>query len=242
MGSMLAGIKAGVVAGIVYIGAIMVANLAVLYLAKDDIMSYITNNFAVVCSPVNTVNATSVVDCYNSLAPVYLPFIAFVGFFITLGYSALFGRLYEGIPAKSPSFKGLLVAPLIAISLLFFQLVGFTFEASATELLAVVLVVATVAYGVLVGKFYKRYTRVVQFLSDDTAALRIIVGRRDLTGKTVTLAANSAHNIEARVSEDSSFKGWSVSGGVSVEDSRSFETTIEVTGDGLLKGQVGKKY
>lgn len=239
---MIAGIKAGVVAGIVYIGALVLTNLGILYFAKQDVLNYISSNYSFVCSPVSSVNSTSILDCFNSLAPVYLPFIAFVGFFLTLGYSALFGRMYERLPGAGPSFKGLLVAPLVAISLLFFQLIGFTFELSATEALVVVLIAATVAYGVLVGRFYRRYTRVIQFVSEDDAALRIIVGRSDLTGKTMTLATNSLHNIEAKVTEDSSFKGWSVSGGVSVEDARSFETTLEVKGDGLLKGQVAKKY
>jgi hypothetical protein len=242
LGSMLAGVKAGVVAGIVYIGILVLANLGVLFFAKQDILTYITNNFSLVCSPVSSVNSTSIQDCFNSLAPVYLPFIAFVGFFVTIVYSAMFGRMYDRIPGSGPVFKGLLVAPLVAISLLFFQLIGFTFELSVTEALVVVLILATFAYGFLMGRFYKRYTRVIQFVSDDDSALRIIVGRSDLTGKTTTMAANSVHNIEAKVTEDMSFKGWSVSGGVTVEDSRSFETTLEVKGDGMLKGQIAKKY
>lgn len=242
MGSVLAGIKAGVVAGIVYIGALVVANLGILYVLRQDVMDFVTNNYSLVCTPVSSVNSTSVQDCFNSLAPVYLPFIAFGGFFVTLGYSALFGRMYEHIPGQGPSFKGLMVAPFVAITLVFFQLLGFTFELSATEALAVALIGATFAYGFLVGRFYRRYTRVIQFVSEDDAALRIFVGRSDLTGKTTTLATNSSHNIEARVSEDSSFRGWSVSGGVVVEDLRSFQTTMEVKGDGLLKGQVAKKY
>jgi redox-regulated HSP33 family molecular chaperone len=124
----------------------------------------------------------------------------------------------------------------------YFQLLGFTFELSATEALVAVLLVSTIAFGYILGRFYKRYTRVIQFASEDDSALRIIVGRSDLTGKTSTLAANSSHNIEAKVTDDSSFKGWSVSGGVTVEDAKSFETTMEVNGDGLLKGLVAKKY
>jgi len=239
---MLAGLKAGVIAGIAYIGTLIVANLAVLYLSKPEILQYITNNFAQVCSPVSSVNATTIEDCFDSLAPVYLPFIAFLGFFVTLVYSAVFGRLYDRLPLRSPSFKGLLLAPLAAISLVYLQLIGFTYELFATEALVLVLLISTVAYGVILGRFYRRYTRVVQFVSEDDSALRIVVGRSDLTGKTTTMAANSSHNIEAKVAEDSSFKGWSVSGGVTVEDARSFETTMEVSGDGLLKGQVAKKY
>jgi uncharacterized protein DUF6789 len=239
---MLAGIKAGVIAGIAYIGTLAAANLVLLYVSRQDILNYITSNFSLVCSPVNSVNATSIQDCFNSLAPVYLPFIAFFGFFVTLVYSAVFGRLYDRLPGRSPVLKGMTVAPLAAITLVYFQLLGFTFELSATEALVVVLLVSTIAYGILLGRFYKRYTRLIQFVSEDESGLRIVVGRSDLTGKTCTLAANSSHNIEAKVSDDSSFKGWSVSGGVAVEDAKSFETTMEVNGDGLLKGLVAKKY
>lgn len=242
MGSMLAGVKAGVVAGMVYIGIIILANLAVLYLLRQDVLDYITSNFNLVCSPVNTVNPGTLQDCFNSLAPLYLPFVAFAGFVLTLVYSGVFGRIYDRLPALGPSFKGLIVAPVVAISLVYFQLIGLTFELPATEILTAVLIGATILYGLLLGRFYKRYTRIIQFISEDDSALRIIVGRSDLTGKTATLAAKSSHNIEARVVEDSSFKGWSVSGGVAVEDLRSFETTMEVNGDGLLKGQVTKKY
>lgn len=239
---MLAGIKAGVIAGIAYIGTLAVANLAILYLSRPDILAFITNHFNDVCSPVNSVNATSIQDCFNSLAPVYLPFIAFFGFFVALVYSAVFGRVYDRLPGHAPALKGMMIAPLAAISLVYLQLLGFTFELSATEALVAVLLASTVAYGVILGRFYKRYTRVIQFVSENDSALRIIVGRTDLTGKTNTLAANSTHNIEAKVTDDSSFKGWSVSGGVAVEDAKSFETTMEVNGDGLLKGLVAKKY
>jgi hypothetical protein len=242
LGSILAGVKAGVIAGLAYIGTLALFNVAVLYLSKGDVLNYIANNFSQVCSPVSTVNSVSVQECFDSLAPVYIPFVAFVGFSLTLGYSALFGRIYERIPSPSHSLKGLVIAPIVAINLILFQLVGFTFEQSATEGVILVLIISTVAYGFILGKLYRRYTRTIQFVSQNESALRIIVGRSDLTGKTTTLAARSTHNVEAKVSDDSSFKGWTVSGGVTVEDPKSFETSIEVNGDGLLKGLVSKKY
>lgn len=242
MGSILAGVKAGVIAGLVYIGTLALFNVAVLYISRGDVLNYIANNFSQVCSPVSTVNSTSIQDCFDSLAPVYVPFVAFIGFSLTLGYSALFGRVYERIPGPSPSRKGLVIAPVVAINLVLFQLIGFTFEQSATEGVIVVLILTTVAYGLLLGRLYRRYTRVVHFVSQDEAALRIIVGRSDFTGKTTTLGAKSTHNVEARVAHDSSFRGWTASGGVTVEDPKSFETSIEINGDGLLKGLVSKKY
>jgi len=234
--------KAGIVAGLAYIGTLAAVNLGVLYFARRDILNYISNNFTQLCSPANSVNSTTVQDCFDSLAPVYIPFIAFVGFFVTLGYSSLFGRMYERIPGRGQSSKGLLIAPAVAITLVLFQLVGFTFELAATEAIVVALLGSTVAYGLLLGNFYRRYTRLIRFESDDDSALRILVDRSDLTGKTMTLAANSTHNVEAKIADSSSFKGWTVSGGVTVEDSRSFETSMEVNGDGLLKGLVSKKY
>jgi len=242
LGSIIAGIKAGVVAGLAYTGILAGFNLGVLYVARQDILNYISNNFSQLCSPVNSVRSTTILDCYDSLAPVYIPFIAFVGFFVTLGYSALFGRLYERIPGRGQSFKGLMIAPVVAITLVLFQAVGFSFELAATEALVVALLGGTIAYGLILGNFYRRYTRLVRFESDDESVLRILVDRIDLTGKTTTLAANSTHNLEAKVAGDNSFKGWSVSGGVAVEDSRSFETSMEVNGDGLLKAFVTKKY
>jgi hypothetical protein len=43
------------------------------------------------------------------------------------------------------------------------------------------------------------------------------------------------------VGEGSSFKGWSVSGGVTVDDPRSYETTMDVEGDGVLIAQSAPK-
>ncbi|MDV3294092.1 MAG: hypothetical protein LYZ70_07460 [Nitrososphaerales archaeon] len=242
MGSTLAGVKAGVIAGLVYIGALAISNVIVLYASEPDVLTYITNNFAQVCSPVPTVNSTTVQDCFASLAPVYLPYVAFIGFIVTLVYSGVFGRFYDLIPGKSFRFKGLVIAPLVAINLLVFQLVGITFEVSATVVLMIVLIGSTIAYGLLLGGLYKRYTRVVQFVSQDESALKIIVGRSNLTGKSRTFAAKSSHEVRADVADDSSFRGWTVSGGVTVEDPKSFETSMEVNGDGLLKALVTKKH
>ncbi len=230
------------IAGLVYIGALALVNVIVLYAAEPDVLTYITNNFAQVCFPVPTVNSTTVQDCFASLAPVYIPFVAFVGFLLALIYSGIFGRIYDSIPGRSSRIKGLAIAPIVAINLLLFQLVGITFEESATVILTITLLVSTIAYGLLLGELYKRYTRVIQFVSQDEAALKIIVGRSNLTGKSRTFALKSSHEVKADVADDSSFRGWTVSGGVTVEDPKSFETTMEVNGDGLLKAQVTKKY
>jgi hypothetical protein len=234
-------VKAGVLAGVAYVGSITTFNLIVLYADRPAITQYIANNFQQVCAPTASLNSTSVADCFSSLAPVYLPFIAFVAFFISLIYAAIFGRFHEYVPGGRRG-KGITMAGIVAINLVLFQLVGVTFEQRASLGLAAFLVAATAAYGAILGDLYIRYTRTVQFVSEDEGALKIIVDRRDCTGKARTFAAKSTHTVRADSAEGSSFKGWVVSGGVSVEDARSFETAMEVDGDGLLKALVSKKY
>ena len=66
--------------------------------------------------------------------------------------------------------------------------------------------------------------------------------RQDCTGKARTFAATSSHKVRAEVAEDASFKEWEATGGITLEDTRSFETVMEVGGDGTLRGVVGPKY
>lgn len=241
MGSTIAGLKAGVLGGVLYVGALTTINVILLYAAKPEIMQYISSNFKSVCPPTAVfLNSTTVSDCFDSIAPVYLPFIAFVAFFVSLLYSAVFGSLYEYIPGRGSS-KGITIGVVVAINLIVFQLVGITFSPRATEALTIFLIADTFAYGFILGDLYVRYTRKVQFLSEDKS-LKIIVDRSDCTGRTKTFAAKSAHNLRADTTGEGSFKEWVVSGGVSVEDARSFETTMEVNGDGMLKALVSKKY
>ena len=96
--------------------------------------------------------------------------------------------------------------------------------------------------GYFLGRLYKKYTGVVEFKAQDPESLRILVDGRDCTGKARTFALSSTHKVRAAVAEDASFKQWEVSGGLKVEDDRSFETLLEVGGNGTLNGAVGKKY
>jgi hypothetical protein len=242
MGSTIAGLKAGVLGGVLYVGSLAIINVILLYAAKPEIVQYIVTNFQQVCPQTATIaNSTTVADCFATIAPVYLPFIAFVAFFIALLYSAIFGRVYEHIPGRGSS-KGVTIAVVTAITLIIFQLVGVTFNPQATTGLTLFLIASTFAYGFILGDLYRRYTRTVQFLSEDAKSLKIIVGRSDCTGRTKTFATRSTHSIRADTTEDGAFKEWVVSGGVTVEDARSFETSMEVNGDGMLKALVSRKY
>lgn len=241
MGSTLAGVKAGVLAGMVYVGGLSFFNVAVFYLYKGQVLDLIAQSYGNYCSPVGTVNSTTVEDCFNQVLAIYVPYIAFIGFFILLIIAGFFGWGYEKIPGWSARVKGVGAGMITLLAFTALGLEGVTFNFEARIATAVFSIVLTVVYGVLLGYLYKRYTRVVQFVSPNPA-LRIWVGRRDMTGKTRTISFKSAHQIRAVVPEEKgSFKEWTVSGGVKVEDPRSFETEMEVTGDGVLKATLTKK-
>ncbi len=240
MGSFFAGIKAGTLGGTVYLGGFALFNVFLLYALKADALAVISQNFSQSCLPATP--GTSVEDCFNSVVAVYIPLIAFIGFFIALLYAGLFGRFYERIPGRTPFFKGETMAVVVGLNLLVIGLTGFAFDFVARVSLGVFFFAWTVVYGYLLGRLYRKYTRLVRFESQDPTSIRILVGSRDYTGKEVTLAHTSTHQIRAEVADDASFKEWTVSGGITVDDARSFETAMEIGGDGLLKAQGGKKH
>ncbi len=243
MGSFFAGVKAGTLAGLVYVGGLAAFNVFLLYLLKPEVISIITQSYAQVCTPTAGVNATTIAveDCFSSVVVVYVPLIAFLGFFVSLVYAGVFGSLYELLPGKRADSKGVTMAVIVGFSLLLLNLTGIYFSVTAKVATVIAFVALTFVYGVVLGRLYRRYTREIQFISKDEKLLRILVGRRDYTGKTRTFAARSTHDIMAEVREGASFKEWSVSGGVKVEDARSYETTMEVEGDGILKGHAAAK-
>jgi F420-0:gamma-glutamyl ligase-like protein len=119
---------------------------------------------------------------------------------------------------------------------------GFYFNTTAAEATSAFLVAWTILFGYLLGRLYGKYTRVVQIASQDPDLLKVLVDNSDMTGKARTFATTSNHKLRAEVSGDASFLGWATSGGVTLEDPKSFETVMEVNGDGSITGRVSKKY
>jgi hypothetical protein len=238
VGSGFAGVKAGVLAGIVYIGSLALFNVLLLYVLKQDALHVISEQYPQVCSSAPAANSTSVEDCFSSVVTGYVPFLAFIGFFVSLIYAWVFGRVYEYFPAKGARTRGLMIAFVVLINLLYFGLIGIPFDQTAATALAIFALSMTVVYGVLMGTFYSRYTRRVDFGGGD---LRIMVDGKDMTGKSRTFATKSVHELRAEPKAGNSFRVWVVSGGVTVEDNKSFETTMEVNGDGLLKAEWKKQ-
>lgn len=239
MGSFFAGIKAGTLGGVFYIGGLALFNTALLYGFKGEVLRIMSQDYPTICP---STNSTSIQTCFNSVASVYIPYIAFIGFFVSLFFAGLFGWSYETFPGRSPVAKGEVTALLVALGLILGDLYGFTIGALPTALLAVFFVIWTGAYGYVLGRLYKRYTRTVKFESVDDKLAKVIVDGKDYTGRLRTFALTSTHEVKAGLSEGASFKQWEVSGGITVEDPRSFETLMEVNGDGLLKVQSIRKH
>jgi hypothetical protein len=232
LGSTLAGVKAGVIAGIVLVGVDTLSNALMLYFLRSDVLTIITGQYGAAC-PQGTLDS-----CYLSLFQVYLPLVAFVGFFFAVAIGGIFGWAYDSMPgtwARNKSIFAALFTFAIFLSSPFYlglDLAGIPFNALTEELTIAVLAVLSAVFGLLLGKMYTRYTRVVDIQSGDRS-LQVLVGGRNMTGTKRTFATTSSHEVKA--TGEGQFREWSVSGGVTVEDPKSRETTMEVNGDGLIR-------
>lgn len=241
MGSFFAGIKAGTLSGVLYVGVMALFNVSMLYAFQPQVLTAIQTLYPAQC-PATPINGTSSADCFASLVAVDVPFNAFVAFFVALLYAGVMGIYYDLLPGKSPTLKGVAFASVISLSLVFFGLSGYVFDLQAAIATGIFLLSWTPVFGYVLGRLYRKYTRTVSIGSLDPGMLKVMVDGRDLTGKTRTFAHTSSHKVRAEVAEDASFKEWEATGGVTVEDPRSFETVLEVNGEGTLTGKVGKKY
>jgi len=241
LGSFFAGIKAGTLSGVLYVGGMAVFNVALLYALQSSALNAISQAYPQSCPLTPNVNG-SAADCFQSVVAVDVPFIAFVAFFITLIYAGVFGLYYDSLPTRGSTVKGLIFAAVIGVSLVFFGFSGYVFDSESGVATTLMMLLWTPLFGYLLGRFYKKYTREVEFSSQDPGLLKVVVDGRDSTGRVKTFATTSNHKLRADVAEDASFREWQATGGISLEDVRSFETTFEVNDNGKLVGMVGTKY
>ena len=241
MGSFFAGIKAGTLSGALYVGGMAVFNVVLLYALQSSALNAISQAYPQSCPLTPNVNG-SAADCFQSVVAVDVPFIAFVAFFITLIYAGVFGLYYDSLPTRGSTIKGLIFAAVIGLSLVFFGFSGYVFDSESGVATTLMMLLWTPLFGYLLGRFYKKYTREVEFSSQDPGLLKVVVDGRDSTGRVKTFATTSNHKLRADVAEDASFREWQATGGISLEDVRSFETTFEVNDNGKLVGMVGTKY
>ena len=246
MGSLLGGVKAGTLSGILYMGGLALFNAAVLYAFQADVVHALSqppyNAYCVLTGGSNSTFTGTPQDCFDSVVTVLIPVAAFLGFFVTLAFAALLGTYYEVIPTRNALVKGEAVATATGVVLFLAGLSGEYFTDSAGYVVSVFFVAWTAFFGLVMTRLYLRYTRRVEFECQYPDLLRVIVDGRDLTGKWRTFATTSSHKVRAEVSDDASFREWEGNGGVSLEDPRSFETVMEVGGDGALRGKVSAKY
>ena len=242
MGSFFAGIKAGTLAGLAYVISLAAFNVATLTVYKADVVSDIARSFSQTCVAGAGANATSLEDCYVSVLSLYVPLTAFLGFFVVLFFAGLFGLLYDGIPGRG-LFKGELTALATGVALVFPFNVAVVYQGYPVGLeFALFYPALTLFFGYLLSRFYARYTRKIGFSSEDPEAIKVLVDGKDFTGKVRTLAHNSVHRLRAEVEEGGSFREWAASGGVRLEDPRSFDTVLEIDGDGTLRANGGRKH
>jgi hypothetical protein len=229
LGSALGGVKAGIIAGILFAGSIGLFDIATLYVWQGDVQTAIAQNG---CGT----GAVTFSDCILSVVTVLVPLYMFGILLVSLFFAFLFGRFFEGLPGKTYRNRGVLVGLVLLIAILGLGLGGWTFNLPVRIVGAVFNVSMAVVYGMVLGRLYRRYTREVEFMSRDGSPLRVIVDGKNVTGKTRTLSLRSTHKLRGEAEEGASFKEWSSSGGVLVEEPKSFETSFEVQGDGVLKG------
>jgi len=217
LGSARAGAMAGVIAGLYFSSAAVVLNAIVLLAFKSQVLAALANSSTT----------------FSSLFTSALPFL-FVGLLVISFLASLFfGVYFEVIPGRSCLRKALLVSLVMLVVML--NLVLPIAADGQEELLMMAFEVAlAMGYAVMSARLYQRFTREVEFQSSDPSKLKVMLGRRDQTGKKRTFSVGSTQSVQVST-EGRQFKGWVVSGGVTVEDPKSQVTTMKVLGDGLLK-------
>ncbi len=239
MGSAFAGVKAGILSGIIFSGSIGLFNVILLYLLKSDVLQFTSGNGCAGIVAGGTVPTPD--ECFTLLVTIYIPFFVFLIFIISLFFAASYGRFFEYIPGQGHKTKSVSIALILLIVLLTLGLAGISFEFVARISSIAFNLFMAVAYGLVLGTLYRRYTRSVEFVSPDPSSLVIRVDGKNFTGKKRTFSVRSSHSVRAVTSEGWSFKEWAASGGVEIEDSKSFETSIEIKGDGMLKAALVQK-
>jgi hypothetical protein len=228
-GSSLAGAKAGILGGIFFAAAAGLFNVAILEAFSGSVLAAFQTN------PFCTGGSATPQDCFSTLLTTDIPtFVVLpIGLFGIL-FGGLYGMYFEFLPGKGYRIRAVAMGMLMLIMILFFGVAGLTADQTQKWIMDAFDTVAMLGYAAIIARYYRRYSREVEFVSPDPEKLKITVDGKNFTGKARTLSLHSAHTVRAP-SESGAFHEWLVSGGVSVLDSKSFETTMRVDGDGLLK-------
>jgi len=225
----VAGAKAGILGGIFFAAAVGLVNWALL-----EVFSTTTLHVLSTISYCSGGGNSTAQACLSTLLNTNIPTLAVLQGASGILFGALYGMYFEFLPGEGYRIKAVAMGMVMLIVLLFLGLAGITIDRTQQLIMYGTDFVGMIGYVVITARYYRRYTREVKFESPDPERLKFTVDRKNYTGKTKTLSLNSNHTIRAP-SESGAFHQWLVSGGVSVLDSKSFETTMRVEGDGLLK-------
>jgi hypothetical protein len=234
LGSSFAGVKAGILAGIFLAGIIGAFNILLLYAMKTSTIDALRQMPD--CLSVVATNSTNPLEaCFSVVTTELVPaFTVFPIFIISLIFGFIYGRLFERFPGRSYFVKALIISYAMALVIAY---LGLEISATVTQRLYLTGfdLLAAGGFAYLLALFYKRYTRVVEFSSAGSDPVKILIKGRNLTGKSATFSTRSSHKIVADASGSKVFKEWACSGGVTVEDAKSYETVMRVDGNGMIK-------
>lgn len=234
MGSAIAGAKAGAVASLYFAGSISLFNLLLLLAYKSQATAYLMQAYSTCASVGPASTPGTAAYCFSNLLFPGVLLYDFVRIaVVSILFAVAIGVYFDYLPGPNYTRRVLLAALIMLVAMLFLDLFGLVTSEVQEVLMVTFEGLATLFYAVIMSRLYRRFTREVDFQSVAPAG-KVVVDRRDLTGKKRTFRINSNHKVEA-AGELKSFKGWLVSGGVVVKEPKQLKTSILVNGDGLLK-------
>jgi len=226
--SAIGGLKAGLIGGVFFAAAIGILNYALLEAFRSSVLTALQTT-------TSTCSGAAVDGCFSTLVgrgildTVVLPIAV-----VAVLFGTLYGMYFEYLPGVGYRIRAAAISILMLLLLLIFGLAGISVDPATRSIMNAADSAAMIGYALIIAYVYRRSTREVKFESPDHQRLKITVDSKDFTEKTKTLSLHSTHKVKAP-SDSRAFHMWLVSGGVSVADAKSPETTITVDGDGLLK-------
>jgi hypothetical protein len=228
-GSSLAGAKAGILGGIFFGAAAGLFNIVLLEAFSGTVLAAFHSNALCITPP------TTPQDCFSTLLSTYIPtFVIFPIAVFGILFGGLYGVYFEFLPGRGYRIRAVAAGMGMLIMILVFGVAGVTADNTERTIMYAFDTAAMLVYAGIIARYYRKFTREVQFVSPDVKRMKITVDGKNFGGKLKTLSVHSTHTVRAP-SESGTFHEWLVSGGVSVLDSKSFETTMRVDGDGMLK-------
>jgi hypothetical protein len=233
VGSVLAGVKAGAVASFCFASSVSLFNILLLYSFKGQVLTFLTQSYPTTCPASVTPGVAGTAEtCFDDIVITGVPEADLLRLaVIAMLFAVGIGVYFDYLPGRTYFRRTFLVVPIIVIGLLFLGLYGLVTDATQLVLMVVFESGAACLYAVILAWLYRRFTREVEFQGSATS--KIMVDSRDVTGKKRTYAVNSTHKLAA--ADEKTFRGWLVSGGLTVSEPREAKTSLQVTGDGLLK-------